>query len=235
MHLDLEEQEQLASLKSFWLNYGRWLAVGILIAVIGYGIYWFYQKHQQSVALEASLQYEELVLAATKSDFPEVLKKAQYLEQNYAQTTYSALAGLVAANLAFTVGDIEQTSSQLRWVEEKAKSASFQSLARLRLVALLIDQKDKGSITMASELLKKKMAPGYEALASEREGDLYLAQNKIDEAKKAYLQSWELLDSQKAKQAGLKELDTMTKEMEKRNPGENQRLLKVKIDSLGGF
>lgn len=235
MHLDLEEQEQLANLKSFWINYGRWLAVGILIALIGYGVYWVYQKHQVSVALEASQQYEELVLAATKSDFPGVLKKAQGLEQNFAQTTYSAMAGLIAANLAYSIGDIEQASTQLRWVEEKAKSSSFQSLARLRLVAILIDQKDDASIGKASELLKKKVAPGYEALAAERQGDLLLVQNKADEAKKAYLQSWELLDAQKAKQAGLKELDAMTKEMEKRNPGESQRLLKVKIDSLGGF
>jgi predicted negative regulator of RcsB-dependent stress response len=235
MHLDLEEQEQLANLKSFWLNYGRWLAVGILIALIGYGAYWMYQKHQASVSLEASMQYEELILAATKSDFPEVLKKAQNLEQNYAQTTYSGMAGLVAANLAYSVGDIEQASSQLRWVEEKAKSESFQSLARLRLVAILIDQKDDASIVKASELLKKKVAPGYEALAQERQGDLFLVQNKTEEAKKAYLQGWDLLDTQKAKQAGLKELDSMTKEMEKRNPSESQRLLKVKIDSLGGF
>jgi predicted negative regulator of RcsB-dependent stress response len=235
MPLDLEEQEQLENLKSFWVNYGRWLAIGILIAIIGYGAYWFYNKNQTSVALDASQQYEELVAAATKSDFPLVLKKAQNLEQNFSNTTYSAMAGLVAANLAYSIGDFEQASSQLKWVEEKAKSESFQSLARLRLVALLIDQKDESSIAKANELLKKKIAPGYEALQHERQGDLWLVQNKNEEAKKEYLQAWEILDLQKAKQSGLKELDSMTKEMEKRNPGENQRLLKVKIDSLGGF
>jgi predicted negative regulator of RcsB-dependent stress response len=235
MPLDLEEQEQLENLKSFWVNYGRWLAIGILIAIIGYGAYWFYNKNQTSVALDASQQYEEIVAAATKSDFPLVLKKAQNLEQNFSNTTYSAMAGLVAANLAYSIGDFEQASSQLKWVEEKAKSESFQSLARLRLVALLIDQKDESSIAKANELLKKKIAPGYEALQHERQGDLWLVQNKNEEAKKEYLQAWEILDLQKAKQSGLKELDSMTKEMEKRNPGENQRLLKVKIDSLGGF
>jgi hypothetical protein len=60
-------------------------------------------------------------------------------------------------------------------------------------------------------------------------------QNKPDEAKKLYLQAWELIDTQKAKQSGMKELDPMAKEFEKRNPGEGQRLLKIKIDSLGGF
>lgn len=235
MPLDLEEQEQLENLKSFWVNYGRWLAIGIVIALIGYGAYWFYQKNQISVALDAAQQYEELVAAASKSDFPAVLKKAQSLEQNFANTSYSAMAGLVAANLAYSIGDFEQANSQLQWVEEKAKSASFQSLARLRLIALLIDKKDEASISKASELLKKKVAPGYEALQHERQGDLWLVQNKNEDAKKEYLQAWEILDLQKAKQSGLKELDAMTKEMEKRNPGENQRLLKVKIDSLGGF
>jgi predicted negative regulator of RcsB-dependent stress response len=99
----------------------------------------------------------------------------------------------------------------------------------------LIDQKDETSITKASGLLKKKVAPGYESLQHERQGDLWLVKGKNEDAKKEYLQAWEILDLQKAKQSGLKELDGVTKEMEKRNPGENQRLLKVKIDSLGGF
>ena len=235
MALDLQEQEQLADLKSFWMSYGRWLAIGLLISLIGYGLYWFYVRYQNNVAVEASLQYEELLKAAVKSDLPAVVKKAEELQKNYAGTAYAGMAGLLAANLAYSTNDIEGASAQLKWVEEKSNSASFQSLARIRLATLLMDQKEATSITKAQELLNKKVAPGYEALQLERQGDLMLIQDKTDEAKKAYLKAWEVIDQQKAKQAGVKELDVMAKETGKRNPSENQRLLKVKIDSLGGF
>lgn len=235
MPLDLEEQEQLANLKAFWVNYGRWLALGILIAFIGYGVYWFYLNQQKSRANEASMHYSELITAAAKSDLPAVIKETEELQQNFSSTAYAAMAGLVAANLAFSINDVPLTIKQLEWVENRAKSDSFQSLARLRLATLMMDQKDEASINKAQDLLKMKVATGYEALQFEKQGDLYLIQNKLDEAKKSYIEAWNFLDQQKAKQAGLKELDPMTKELTKRNPSDDQRLLKVKIDSLGGF
>jgi predicted negative regulator of RcsB-dependent stress response len=82
MPLDLEEQEQLANLKAFWVNYGRWLSLGILIALIGYSAFRFYQKYQENISLDAAKEYEELIVASSKSDFPLVVKKAEEIERN---------------------------------------------------------------------------------------------------------------------------------------------------------
>ena len=65
--------------------------------------------------------------------------------------------------------------------------------------------------------------------------DWLYVQDKNPEAKKHYIQAWDVMALQRAKQAGLKEVDPMMKDLERRNPAENQRLLKAKIDSLGGF
>jgi predicted negative regulator of RcsB-dependent stress response len=51
------------------------------------------------------------------------------------------MAGLVTANIAYSINDIEKAKAQLQWVEEKSTSKSLQTLARLRLAALLMDQK----------------------------------------------------------------------------------------------
>ena len=37
MRLDLEEQEQLADLKAFWINYGRWILLGLVVVLFLYG------------------------------------------------------------------------------------------------------------------------------------------------------------------------------------------------------
>ena len=77
MDLDLEEQEQLAKLKAFWQDYGRWLAIGVAIALLGFAIYWGFQKYQAKQALAASNTYEILLQQLTKNDLPAVLGTAK--------------------------------------------------------------------------------------------------------------------------------------------------------------
>jgi predicted negative regulator of RcsB-dependent stress response len=235
MDLDLEEQEQLAKFKAFWQDYGRWLAIGIVIAVIGSLIYWFWHQHQINQSIEASKQYEMILNDLSKNNLPEVLSKTAKLQADYPKTAYAGMAGLLAANLANSVSDKDSAMKQLEWVSAKASSESFANIARLRLVTLLIDQNNAESFAKADALLNVKPAPGFEALSHERRGDWYWAQNKTVEAKKSYIEAWKAgIDSQ-LKAAGQKELDPNLEKFQQQNPGPDQRLLKVKIDSLGGF
>jgi predicted negative regulator of RcsB-dependent stress response len=235
MDLDLEEQEQLANLKAFWQDYGRWLAIGVIIALIGSAIYWFYRHQQESHALDASKQYEQLLTQLEKNNLPEVLAQTQKLQADYAGTAYAAMAGLLAANLANSVNDKDAALTQLDWVTNHAKSDAFAALAKLRLVTLLIDQNKPESFDKADKLLNTKAVAGFEALQQEKRGDWYWAQNQTAEAKKAYLEAWKLLADVQFKASGLKEMDANFMLSQQQNPGPDQRLLKAKIDSLGGF
>ncbi len=235
MELDLEEQEQVANLKAFWQDYGRWISIGVLIAIIGYGIYWGYGWYRSNQSLKAAAIYEQLVQDLQKNNLPEVLAKSKNIQENYPKTAYAGMAGLMASNLAYSVADKDVAIQQLEWVASHAKSESFQALAKLRLVTILIDQKTPESFAKADNLLKDKIALGFEALQEERRGDLYWAQDKVDDAKKSYLQSWKILTDERMKASGSKEIDPMLLKLQQQNPAPDQRLLKVKIESLGGF
>jgi predicted negative regulator of RcsB-dependent stress response len=235
MRLDLEEQEQLANLKAFWMNHGRWILLGIAVVFLLYGGYWLYERQQVQKSLEASKIYSEMVIDLSQNDLPKAIQKTVLLQQQFTATPYAAMAGLATANLAYLASNTKESLAQLEWVEGKAKSESFQVIARLRMVAMLIDQKDEKSFAKANDLLNKKPVVGFEALQLERRGDWLYVQDKNPEAKKHYIQAWDVMALQRAKQAGLKEVDPMMKDLERRNPAENQRLLKAKIDSLGGF
>lgn len=235
MHLDLEEQEQLAQLKAFWKDYGRWITIGILIACLAYATYFFYQRHLNQVSLQASEEFEALTTAATKADLPTVFAKADALQKEFPSTAYAAMAGLVAANLANASGNFEQSVKSLQWVEEHSSSAGLQNLARFRWVSILLDKGDSSSLSQADALLNKDVVEGFEALKKERRGDWFLVQDKKEEARKSYIEAWNTLSDQVAKASGIKEIDPMMKQFEQKNPADNQKLLKVKIDSLGGF
>jgi len=235
MDLDLEEQEQLAKLKAFWQDYGRWLLIGLAIAVIGSATYWGYQTYQTKQALAASKQYEVLLEQTAKNDLPGVLITSKKIQQDYGNTAYAGLAGILAANLAYSVNDQEATLQQLKWVANSASSNSIQTIAKLRLSSLYIDQKTPEGLSQADQLLNSKMAVGFEALKLERRGDWYWAQDKTEDAKKSYIAAWNVLSDERMKATGLKEIDPALKKLQQQNPGPDQRLLKVKIDSLGGF
>ena len=235
MELDLEEQEQVANLKAFWQDYGRWIFIGIVIAIIGFGFYWTYGWYQSNQSLKAELVYEQLIEDLQKNNLPEVLSKSKNIQDQYPKTAYAAMAGLMASNLAYTVADKDNAIQQLEWVVAHAKSDSFQAIAKMRFVTILMDQKTPESLAKADRLLSESIAVGFVALQMERRGDWYWAQDKTDEAKKSYLQAWNTLSEERVKATGSKDIDPMLKKLQQQNPAPDQRLLKVKIESLGGF
>ena len=235
MPLDLEEQEQVANLKAWWDSMGRWLALGLVIVLVGYGAYRIYCNYQDNKSAQAEEVYETLMTATLNKDLPKAQKIAEDLESRFPSTSYASMAGLVAANLAYLVNDNASAMKQLRWVEDNSKNAGLKNIARDRLVAMLLDVGDAPSLADADTLLKKSVAPGFEALFLERRGDWYLVQNKKSEALTAYKEAWAASSKAKAELSGQKELDPAMRDFERRNPDEAQKLLKLKIDSLGGF
>jgi len=216
MPLDLEEQEQLDQLKAFWQKY-RNLITGVLTAALfAYAAYSGYGWWRNSQALEASKLYETMVSAIAKGDKEQTLRAADDLEKEFARTPYAAMSSLIAARVASDAGDSEKALGYLRWTAKNASNDGYLALAKLRLVAQLIERGGEKDFTEADQVLKETPIVGFEALWLERRGDWYLAQKKNAEAKKSYEDAWKKLDQAKE------------------FPEEARRLLKVKLDAVGG-
>ena len=87
----------------------------------------------------------------------------------------------------------------------------------MRLVSQLIEQGGDQANSEADQILKEKPVSGFEALWLERRGDWYLAQKKASEARNYYQEAWKKLAQPPEA------------------PEEARRLLKVKLDSVGGL
>jgi predicted negative regulator of RcsB-dependent stress response len=216
MPLDLEEQEQIDQLKAFWQKY-RNLITGVLtVALFAYAAYSAYQWWRNSQATEASKLYETMVAAITKGDKDQTLRAANDLQKDYARTTYAAMSSLVAARIASDAGDSAKAIDYLRWAAKNSSDDGYLALAKLRLVSQLIEQGGDQNLAEADQILKEKPIQGFEALWLERRGDWYLIQKKNAEAKVSYQDAWKKLDQSKE------------------FPEEARRLLKVKLDAVGG-
>ena len=216
MPLDLEEQEKLDQLKVFWQKY-RNLITGVLTAALfAYAAYSGYQWWRTSQASAASQLYETMVSAINKGDKDQTLRAADDLQKQFARTPYAAMSSLVAAKIAADAGDSAKAMAYLRWATKNASDQGYLALAKLRLTAQLIEQGAEKDFAEADTLLNEKPVSGFEALWLERRGDWYLSQKKTAEARKSYEAAWVQLNQAKE------------------FPEEARRLLKVKLDAVGG-
>lgn len=208
MAYDLEEQEQIASFKAFWNQYGNLLSWVLIIALAAYAGYNFWTGHQRTQAAEASGLYDELQNSLQANDNAKVQRIAGDIESKYDGTAYAAMGALGAAKAAFDANDLKTAKAQLQWAADHGND-EFKSIAKLRLAGVLLDEK---AYDQALALLGGEFLPQYAGEVADRKGDVLAAQNKLPEARAAYTAALAAMD--------------------KKNPG--RQLVTIKLEAIGG-
>ncbi len=209
MAYDLEEQEQLATLKAWWNQYGNlvtWVVAAALAVFAAWSGWKFYNRDQ---AAKGAVLYEEIVKAAEAKDLSKVARATSDMKDRFSSTPYAQMGSLVAAKAAYEGNDLKAAKANLQWVVEHGRTEEFKAIARIRLAGLLLDEKayDEGL-----KLLSGDFPEQFAALIADRRGDLLLAQNKTEEARAAYQLALE--------------------KTEIKNPA--RQLIQLKLDALGG-
>ena len=115
-HLDLEEQEQLDSIKHFWKQYGN-LITWALIAVLGAFASWnFYQYWQRTQATQASAMYEEVERLIGTGDLVASTRAFDDMKQRFPSVFYTQQSGLNLAKVAYLSGKPDVAKTALTWV-----------------------------------------------------------------------------------------------------------------------
>lgn len=180
---DLEEQEQLDELKTWWRQYGN-LVVNIALVVAVLLAAWqgwnWWQRKQSG---EAAAVYAAVQVAVGQQDAKRARELAGTLIDQYPRTTYAGMSALIAARVQIDSGDAKNAKVQLEWAAVNASDPALRELARLRLVSVLIDEKTYDD---ALAKLVAPALPGFVVRYGELKGDVLAAQGKAAEAKAAY-------------------------------------------------
>ena len=221
---DLEEQEQLAELKAWWKQYGNLLInllLGVMVAILAWQGWNYYQGKQ---AGESGLLYNALQAAIQKNDLQQIKVANGELVSKYGSSTYASLGALMTAKALVDSGDTKTARLQLTWVIEHA-SEELRDLARLRLAALMVDEKE---FDAALKQLDGKSVAALEPRFAEMRGDVLVEQGKKKEAVDAYTLALSKLDGQdKASDPAGAKVQTQTSQVA-------HELIQMKLDSLGG-
>jgi predicted negative regulator of RcsB-dependent stress response len=209
MAYDLEEQEQLASIKAWWNQYGNLVTWLLILALAGYAAWTGWNYYQRKQVTQASQLYDELQKAATAKDNAKVQRAANDMSEKFSRTAYAQMGALVAAKAAFDANDLKGAKAQLQWVIDHGSDDEYKAIARIRLAGVLLDEKayDDGLKVLAGDFPEQ-----FASAVADRKGDLLAAQNKLQDARNAY-------------QAALEKMD-------QKNPG--RQLIQLKLDAIGG-
>jgi predicted negative regulator of RcsB-dependent stress response len=190
-HLDLEEQEQLDAVKHFWKRYGN-LITWLLILVLGsYAAWNGWNWWQRDQATKAGAMFDELDRAAQAGDAEKANRVFNDLKERYPGTAFAQQGGLLSAKVQAEKSQPALARGTLAWVAANAAESEYQTIARLRLAGLLLDEKKYDD---ALKQLDAATAPSFEALVADRRGDVLSAQGKSDDAKAAYDKAWKAMD-----------------------------------------
>lgn len=195
MAYNLEEQEQIDSLKAWWQKNGTWvLAVvaAVMVALAGWrGWQWWEERKAQ----EAAVVFQALKSAVEKKDTARVRETAGTLFEKFGGTGYGQAGALLAAGAWLEAGDPKAAKAPLQWAAEKARDEEFRAIARLRLSGVLLDEKafDEAMKWVADDP-KGTVGARFSAQFADRRGDILLAQDKRDEARKAWTAAYAAYD-----------------------------------------
>lgn len=202
------EEEQIEALKKWWAENGWAIAGGIVIglgAIFGWRAW---QAHQITIASQASDMYTALIVDMRNNNNDKARSSAKQLLEEFPKTTYATFAALMLGKLDVNENNLDAAQEHLQWVLNNAKQDEIKHLARVRLArVLLASGKPDDALKLINNIDQGKFAASYEEI----KGDIFIQQNKPEEAREAY-------------QLALSSSNTI---------GQSDTYLEMKLDNLG--
>ena len=206
MAVDTEE-EQIEKIEQIWRRHKKLIISGIIIFLASYFSYDFYSNQKIKNAENASQLYQEILIEKV-SNIDLIKEKVFLLKEGSSSTPYASRAAIYLSKIYSEENKYKKAIEELIWATENANEDSIQSMAYY-LLANVYYVTDKLDEAMTSA--KQIKTVGYQMLAKDIIGDIYLKQGNKEKAKESYLESLKLYKGQ----------------------GDIRQVLQNKIDSIG--
>ncbi|MFT4020470.1 MAG: tetratricopeptide repeat protein [Acinetobacter sp.] len=189
----LTAEEQIDSFKSVTRKYGSAVISGVLIALIAFFGWNYWQKKQFSHAQTETARVQQLMdeaqsLVGNKDAYTKLAPSADVIIKKDIDSAQAIMAEFVMAKVAFDQGNYAAAEKELKKVQNvKVDDEGLLQLVNLRLAYAQTAQKKYDEALKTLDLVK---LPAFKASADEARGDIYVAKNDTAQAKKAYQSAW---------------------------------------------
>ncbi|ENX12137.1 hypothetical protein F895_03649 [Acinetobacter sp. CIP 64.2] len=212
--MSLSDEEQLDQFKSFAKKYGSAIISGILIALIAFFGWEYWQKKnlaesQNQTAKVQNLMDEAKAASGQPNAFATLSETADKIVKDDADSAQAIQTQFIMAKLAYDKQDYAAAEKALKKVEaSKVKDAGLLQIVKLRLADSQLAQ---SKYDEALKTLSSVTDPAFKATADELRGDIFVAKKDNESARKAYQSAWDNLLERK----------------------QERQLLQIKLESVG--
>ena len=179
------EEAQVEALKAWWKENSRSVIVGVILGaafVLGWN-YW--QSYKGEKANQAAALYTQLLSFMDAGNKESAEKVSEKIIQQHPQTSYAVFSALMQAKLKVAAGDLVAAKNILL-AQTKTGDKVLQNVARIQLIRLMLATKEyEQGLQLIAEVdpaSTKSFAASYEELT----GDLYVALDRLGQARTAY-------------------------------------------------
>lgn len=189
----MTDEEQLDGLKSFLKKYGSVVFSAVLIALIALFGWQYWQKknaaENQNETAKVQLFVDEAKAAQSNPKAMAALSaNAEKIVKENPDSIHALETQFVMAKLAFDQQDYAKAERELKKVENtQIADDGLKQIVKLRLSDAQFAQKKYDE---ALKTLSGISVPSFQSTADEARGDIYVAKNDIENAKKAYQSAW---------------------------------------------
>lgn len=194
--MSLNDAEQLDGLKTFTRKYGSSIISGILIALIAFFGWEYWQKKQLVTAQVETARVQQLIeesktAADDKNALTNLGLSADKILKEAPDSVHAIQAQMLLAKVAYDKADYAAAEKALqKVVNSKVEDQGLVQLVKLRLGYSQLAQKKYDAALKTFESVNE---PSFKATADEARGDVFVAKNDIENAKKAYQSAWDAL------------------------------------------
>jgi predicted negative regulator of RcsB-dependent stress response len=192
--ISAEEEETLESIKRWWNDSGKFIAMGIAAIAVVYFGWQAWQNSRDNITAEASALYDQLSdlvvvepgQAVAEADRSRALQLISRIKSDYKGSVYALYAALFGARLAVENNDLATARQELEWLLANTRGntdPTLVALAQLRLGRVLLAD---GQAAQALTVISGAEAGALAADFDELRGDIYLSQGQHEQALTAY-------------------------------------------------
>ena len=179
------EEEQVEALKRWWKENSTSTIVGLAMGVIIILGWNYYQDHKKNQSAQASAIYDQLLKAEAEDKKDAIDKLAEHMQQQFKSTEYAVFSGLIQAKVKYQQGDAV-AAKQILTTIAAGSNKELSNIAKIRLVRLMLDAGEYEQGLQVINEVDAKAASSYSSNYDELVGDLYVALDRLDEARTSY-------------------------------------------------
>jgi len=196
--LHAAEEESIEALQKWWQEYGKGLFYSAVVLFAGIAGWLVWGNSTNSEAQAASDLYEQILSITlieegekiVDADSARVIDLAAELRMNHGSSVYAKFASLFSAQQAVNSGNLSAAEDDLQWILDNRSQGFLGEVdegliltASLRLGRVILAQGDaERALTLVNELNPRAFEGGF----GELRGDIYLALDRVMDARDAY-------------------------------------------------